>query len=132
MVLLFPMGFAFALVNVATTAIINERVPVWMQGRVFALMMLMTGIAALPPLLAGGGADGSGGCARGVGPVPAAVGGRLGLDPLGRYPRGWGGAGFGLAGRVCGALAAWWLRRAGMNEGPRAGGPGDAPGLAWR
>jgi len=55
MVLLFPMGFAFALVNVATTAIINERVPVSMQGRVFALMMLMTGIAALPPLLAGGG-----------------------------------------------------------------------------
>lgn len=28
MVLLFPMGFAFSLVNVATTAIINERVPV--------------------------------------------------------------------------------------------------------
>jgi len=26
-----------------------------MQGRVFALMMLITGIAALPPLLAGGG-----------------------------------------------------------------------------
>ena len=55
MVLLFPMGFAFSLVNVATTAIINERVPVSMQGRVFALMMLITGIAAMPPLLAGGG-----------------------------------------------------------------------------
>lgn len=55
MALLFPMRFAFSLVNVATTAIISERVPISMQGRVFALMMLMTGIAALPRLLAGGG-----------------------------------------------------------------------------
>lgn len=55
MLVLFPTGFAFSLVNVATSAIINERVPVTMQGRVFALMMLFTGIAALPPLLAGGG-----------------------------------------------------------------------------
>lgn len=55
MLLLLPMGFPFALVNVATTAMINERVPGSMQGRVFPLMMLITGVAALPPLLAGGG-----------------------------------------------------------------------------
>ena len=55
MLLLLPMGFAFSLVNVATTAIINARVPVSLQGRIFALSMLLTGAGAVPPLLAGGG-----------------------------------------------------------------------------
>jgi MFS family permease len=54
MIVVVPMGFALSLVNVASHAILNERVPVRMQGRVFALQMVLAGIAAVPPLLIGG------------------------------------------------------------------------------
>ena len=54
MILLLPMGFGFSLVNVAANAILNTRVPVGMQGRVFALQTLVAGVAAILPLLTGG------------------------------------------------------------------------------
>ena len=54
MMIVFPMGFAFSLVNVAAHAILNARVPVGMQGRIFSLQMVLAGVAAIPPLLAGG------------------------------------------------------------------------------
>ncbi len=54
MIILLPMGFAFSLVNVAANAILNARVPVGIQGRVFALQTVMAGAASIPPLLVGG------------------------------------------------------------------------------
>ena len=54
MIILLPMGFAFSLVNVAANAILNARVPVRMQGRVFALQTLVARVAAIPSLLTGG------------------------------------------------------------------------------
>jgi MFS family permease len=54
MIILLPMGFAFSLVNVAANAILNVRVPVGMQGRVFSLQTVMAGAASIPPLLIGG------------------------------------------------------------------------------
>ena len=54
MAIVLPMGFALSLVNVAGHAILNERVPVRMQGRVFALQMVLAGVASIPPLLVGG------------------------------------------------------------------------------
>lgn len=54
MAIVLPMGFALSLVNVAGHALLNERVPVRMQGRVFALQMVLAGVASIPPLLVGG------------------------------------------------------------------------------
>ena len=54
MMIVFPMGFAFSLMNVAAHAILNARVPVRMQGRIFSLQMVLAGVAAIPPLLAVG------------------------------------------------------------------------------
>lgn len=54
MIIAFPMGIAFSLVTVAADAVLNERVPLAMQGRVFSLQMLIATLASLPPLLAGG------------------------------------------------------------------------------
>ena len=54
MLIAVPMGLAFAFVNVAAKAVLNRSVPLRLQGRIFALQMVIAGIAALPPLLLGG------------------------------------------------------------------------------
>ena len=54
MLIVLPMGFAFSLVSVAAHAVLNARAPLAMQGRIFAVQMLLAGAAAIPPLLGGG------------------------------------------------------------------------------
>ena len=54
MVIALPMGFAFSLVSVAANAVLNQRVPLPMQGRIFSVQSLMASLASIPPLLAGG------------------------------------------------------------------------------
>ena len=54
MLIVFPMGFAFSLLNVAANAALNERVPLPIPGRIVALLTVVAGVAAAPPLLAAG------------------------------------------------------------------------------
>jgi Na+/melibiose symporter-like transporter len=62
-------GFAYSVVNVAGRSLLNERVPVPMQGRVFAAQTVLSNLASIVPLLlAGALADW-----WGVGPVLIAV-----------------------------------------------------------
>lgn len=49
------LGLAYSLVGVVTRAIINERVPVEMQGRIFAAMAVLSSLASIIPLLLVGG-----------------------------------------------------------------------------
>jgi MFS family permease len=49
------LGLAYSLVGVVTRALINERVPVEMQGRVFAAMAVLSSVASILPLLLVGG-----------------------------------------------------------------------------
>jgi MFS family permease len=49
------LGLAYSLVGVVTRAVINERVPVEMQGRVFAAMAVLSSLASILPLLLVGG-----------------------------------------------------------------------------
>lgn len=54
MVLVAPMGFGFAMVNVAARVLINQRVPIGMQGRVIATQGAVAGLAGTLPVLVGG------------------------------------------------------------------------------
>ena len=73
--LMFPAGFAFAIVNVAGQTVINDRVPLQLQGRVAATQGAMAAAAASVPVVAAGLlAD-----AVGVTPVMAIVAGGVGL-----------------------------------------------------
>ena len=54
MILVFPLGFAFAIVNVAGQTLLNDRVPLHLQGRVQATQGAMAAIAASLPVLAAG------------------------------------------------------------------------------
>jgi MFS family permease len=47
-------GFGSSLINVASRAIINERIPLEMQGRVFAAQNVLANIASVAPLLVAG------------------------------------------------------------------------------
>ena len=47
-------GFGSSLINVASRAIINERIPHEMQGRVFAAQTVLSNVASVVPLLAAG------------------------------------------------------------------------------
>jgi len=47
-------GFGSSLTNVASRAIINERIPLEMQGRVFAAQNVLTNLASVAPLLVAG------------------------------------------------------------------------------
>lgn len=49
-----PLGFALAVINVAARALLNERIPLDMQGRVFALQTVVANVAAVLPLLLAG------------------------------------------------------------------------------
>ena len=47
-------GFAYSVVNVAGRSLLNERVPVPMQGRVFAAQTVLANLASIVPLLLAG------------------------------------------------------------------------------
>lgn len=58
MVLVVPLGFSYALVAVAGQTVLNDRVPLAMQGRVLATQAALAGLASsLPVLVAGALAD---------------------------------------------------------------------------
>jgi MFS transporter, DHA3 family, macrolide efflux protein len=61
-------GFGNSLINVASRAIINERIPLEMQGRVFAAQNVLANVASAAPLVA------AGAFAEVVGPRPVLVG----------------------------------------------------------
>ncbi len=85
MMLIFPLGFSYAIVSVAAQTVMNDRVPLHLQGRVGAAQNAMAAVASsLPVLLAGFLAD-----VIGVVPVMAAVAGCIGLAALAnmRAPR---------------------------------------------
>ena len=50
-----PIGFSFSVVQVAANTFLNARVPLGMQGRVFALQGAVKNATAIIPLLALGG-----------------------------------------------------------------------------
>ncbi len=54
MVLVFPLGFAYAVVSVSGQTIINDRVPLQLQGRVLATQAALTAFASSLPVLAAG------------------------------------------------------------------------------
>ena len=47
-------GFAYAMVVVAARALLNERIPVVMQGRVFAAQSVLSNLASIVPLVLAG------------------------------------------------------------------------------
>ena len=55
MALSIPLGFAFSLVSVAARAVLNERAPPDMQGRIFAAQMVLGSVASIIPLFIVGG-----------------------------------------------------------------------------
>ncbi|MGI8926769.1 MAG: MFS transporter [Tepidiformaceae bacterium] len=75
MAIVFPLGFSYALVAVAAQTVINDRVPLRLQGRVIATQGALTAIASsLPVLVAGAMSD-----LAGVTPVMALVAATTGL-----------------------------------------------------
>jgi MFS family permease len=54
LILVFPLGFAFAVVSVAGQTVMNDRIPLHLQGRVGATQAAMAGIASSVPVLAAG------------------------------------------------------------------------------
>ncbi len=55
MALAIPVGFAFSLVNVAARAVLHERAPADMRGRIFAVQMVLGSLASIIPLFIVGG-----------------------------------------------------------------------------
>ena len=53
--LAIPVGFAFSLVNVAARAVLHERAPAEMRGRIFAVQMVLGSLASIIPLFIVGG-----------------------------------------------------------------------------
>ncbi|MFN0147882.1 MAG: MFS transporter [Dehalococcoidia bacterium] len=54
MAIMFPAGFAFAIVNVAAQTVINHRVPLQLQGRVGATQNAMAAVASSVPVIGAG------------------------------------------------------------------------------
>ncbi len=54
MALVLPLGFAYAIVSVAAQTVVNERVPLTLQGRVVATQGAMAALAASLPVLGAG------------------------------------------------------------------------------
>ncbi|KPK48235.1 MAG: hypothetical protein AMJ77_00610 [Dehalococcoidia bacterium SM23_28_2] len=50
-----PLGFAFSLVGVAARAVLHERAPADMLGRIFAMQMVLGSLASIIPLFIVGG-----------------------------------------------------------------------------
>ena len=85
MMLMFPLGFSYAIVGVAAQTVMNDRVPLHLQGRVGAAQNAMAALASsLPVLVAGLFAD-----LVGVTPVMAVVAAAIGVAALAnlRAPR---------------------------------------------
>jgi len=55
MVLSIPVGFAYSLVSVAGRAVLHERAPADMRGRIFAVQMVLGSLASIIPLFIVGG-----------------------------------------------------------------------------
>ena len=55
MLLVIPLGFSFAVVQVSANTLLHQRVPLAMQGRIFALQGALKNATAIIPLLALGG-----------------------------------------------------------------------------
>lgn len=73
--LMLPLGFAFATVSVAGQTVLNDRVPLHLQGRVLATQAAMAGLASsVPVVLAGLLAD-----LAGVTTVMALLAGGIGI-----------------------------------------------------
>ena len=49
-----PLGAAYSLVNVSARAVLHERSPAHLRGRVMATQMALAGLASIPPLLLAG------------------------------------------------------------------------------
>jgi len=54
MVLMLPLGFSFALVSVAAQTVLNDLVPLHLQGRVLSTQAAMSAVASSLPVLAAG------------------------------------------------------------------------------
>lgn len=75
MIIMFPLGLAYALVAVAAQTVLNDGVPLHLQGRVLATQGAMAGVvSSIPVLVAGGLTD-----VVGVTPVMAVLAGSIGL-----------------------------------------------------
>jgi DHA3 family macrolide efflux protein-like MFS transporter len=81
MAVVFPLGFAFALVSVAGQTVIDDRVPLHLRGRVGATQGAMTAILSSAPVLGAGAlAD-----LIGVAPVMAIVACLIGLAAIANF-----------------------------------------------
>lgn len=49
-ILAMPLGFAFSLVSVSGRAVLHERSPAHMRGRILAVQMVLAGVASVVPL----------------------------------------------------------------------------------
>jgi len=47
-------AFSYSVVGVASRTLVNERMPVEVQGRVFAAQVVLTNLASIPPILLAG------------------------------------------------------------------------------
>ncbi len=47
-------AFSFSVVGVASRSLVNERMPVEIQGRIFAAQVVLTNLASIPPILLAG------------------------------------------------------------------------------
>jgi MFS family permease len=74
MILVLPLGFAYALAAVAAQTVMNDRVPLYLQGRVLSTQGALSAIASSAPVLAAGALTD----AIGVVPVMAMLAGLLG------------------------------------------------------
>ena len=54
MILMAPLGFAYAVVSVSAQTIVNDRVPMYLQGRVLATQGAMAAVASSAPVLVAG------------------------------------------------------------------------------
>ena len=75
MVIMLPLGFSYAVVNVAGQTLVDDRVPIHLRGRVGATQAAMAAIASSVPVLAAGALSD----AIGVPPVMALVAALIGL-----------------------------------------------------
>lgn len=73
-ILVLPLGFSYALVNVAGSTVLNDRVPLHLQGRVLSTQAALSALASSLPVLAAGAL----GDVIGVTPVMAIVAGAIG------------------------------------------------------
>jgi len=49
-----PLGFAYSLVNVSARAVLHERAPAHLRGRIMATQMVLGSLASIPPLVLAG------------------------------------------------------------------------------